>query len=63
MNVEIMIDVEERQTLPNYTAYILIGALPLSCVIIPMILHSRYHSAALTSDEGGVREVPFLTDG
>ena len=63
MNVEIMIDVEERQTLPNYTAYILIGALPLSCVIIPMILHSRYHSAALTSDEGDVREVPFLRDG
>ncbi len=63
MNVEIMIDVEERQTLPNYTAYMLIGALPLSCIIIPMILHSRYHSAALASDEGEMREVPYLKDG
>jgi len=63
MNVEILIDVEERQTLPNYTAYMLIGALPLSCIIIPLILHSRYHSAALTSEEEEMREVPFLRDG
>ena len=63
MNVEIMIDVEERQTLPNYTAYMLIGALPLSCIVIPMILHSRYHSAALASDEGEMQEVPYLKDG
>ncbi len=63
MNVEVIIDVEERQTLPNYTAYMLIGALPLSCIIIPMILHSRYHSAAISSNEGEMREVPYLKEG
>jgi len=63
MNVEILIDVEERQTLPNYTAYMLIGALPLSCIIIPLILHSRYHSTAQTSEGEEMREVPYLRDG
>tara|TARA_B100000959_G_scaffold286304_1_gene364379 strand:+ start:47264 stop:48184 length:921 start_codon:yes stop_codon:yes gene_type:complete len=64
MSIEVLIDVESRQTLPNYTAYIVIGSLPLSCIIIPMILHARYHSSfAEDGDSGEVREVPFLKDG
>ena len=62
MNVEIMVDVEERRPLPNYTAYILIGALPLSFIIIPFILHSKYLSSALDDDEQGMREVPYLKE-
>ena len=62
MNVEILIDVEERQTLPNYTAYLLIAVLPLSCIIIPFVLHSRYLSSAMDNDEVGMRQVPILRE-
>ena len=61
MSVEILVDVEKRQTLPKITAYLLIGALPLSCIIIPLILHWKYHSSApLGADEDALIEVPFL---
>lgn len=64
MSVEVLIDVEERFTLPKTAAYVLIGALPLSCIIIPLIIHWKYHSSALgTKDEGDLVEVPFLKDG
>ena len=64
MSIEVLIDVEKRQTLPNYTAYIVIGSLPLSCIIIPIILHARYHSSfAEDGDSEELREVPFLKDG
>ena len=64
MSVEVLIDVEERFTLPNYTAYLLIGSLPLSCIIIPIVFHSRYHSSASEGKESEeLREVPFLKEG
>ena len=59
MNVEILVDVEERTTLPNFVAYILIAALPIACIIVPLIIHSRYMSAGLGDDED-LRQVPYL---
>ena len=64
MSVEVLIDVEERFTLPKTAAYVMIGALPLSCIIIPLIFHWKYHSSALGTREGDeMIEVPFLNDG
>ena len=62
MSVEVLIDVEDRFMLPKTTAYVLIGLLPLSCIIIPLIIHSNYHSTALGKEESGMIEVPFLND-
>ena len=61
MNAEILVDVEERTTLPKFIAYIFIGALPLACVVVPIILHAKYHSTAI-DEEGGIREVPLLSE-
>ena len=62
MNVEIIVDMEERQSLPKYTAYILVGALPLSVIIIPLILHLRYHAYSNFSDIEESVEVPYLSE-
>ena len=62
MNVEIIVDMEERQSFPNYTAYIIVGALPLSVIIIPLILHFRYHSYSNFSDSEELVEVPYLSE-
>lgn len=59
MNVEILVDVEERTTLPNFIAYILIAALPVACIVVPLIIHSRYMSTGL-GDEEDLRQVPYL---
>ena len=59
MNVEILVDVEERTTLPNFIAYILISALPIACIIVPLIIHSKYMSAGLDEEEDS-RQVPYL---
>jgi len=59
MNVEILVDVEERTTLPNFVAYILIAALPIACIIVPLIIHSKYMSAGI-GDEEDSRQVPYL---
>lgn len=64
MSVEVLIDVEERFNLPKTTAYLFIGALPLSCIIVPLIIHWKYHSSALGRRESEeLVEVPFLRDG
>ncbi len=62
MNVEIIVDMEERQSLPKYTAYILVGALPLSVIIIPLILHFRYHAFSNFSEIDESVEVPYLSE-
>ena len=59
MNVEILVEVEERTTLPNFIAYILIAALPIACIIAPLIIHSRYMSTGLGEKED-LRQVPYL---
>ena len=59
INVEVLIDVEERTTLPNFIAYILISALPIACIIGPLVIHSRYMKMGL-SDKDDSREMPYL---
>ena len=59
MNVEILVDVEERTTLPNFIAYILIAALPIACIVGPLVIHSRYMSTGLGEEEE-LRQVPYL---
>ncbi len=60
MIVQVWIDVEKRLTLPKFTAYILVGLLPLSCVIVPILLHSRYHSSGNEAVEEQKESVPLL---
>ncbi len=62
MQVEILVNVEERTTLPSFIAYILIAALPLACIIAPLIIHSRYMDAGLGDTEEAPRHVPYLED-
>tara|TARA_B100000131_G_scaffold218029_1_gene209552 strand:+ start:12327 stop:13247 length:921 start_codon:yes stop_codon:yes gene_type:complete len=62
MSVEVLIDVEDRRTLPKVTAYFLVGSLPLSCIIIPLLLHWKYHSYSKEEETGGIAEVPYLRD-
>lgn len=59
MNVEVLVDVEERTTLPVFIAYVLIAALPIACIVGPLVIHSRYMSAGL-GDEEDLRQVPYL---
>ena len=59
INVEVLVDVEERTTLPNFIAYILISALPIACIIGPLIIHSRYMKMGL-SDEEESRQMAYL---
>ena len=61
INVEVLVDVEERTTLPNFIAYILISALPIACIIGRLIIHSRYMKMGL-SDEEDSRQMPYLDD-
>ena len=57
--MEVLVDVEERTTLPTFIAYILIAALPIACIVGPLVINSRYMSAGL-SDEEDLRQVPYL---
>tara|TARA_Y100001970_G_scaffold294268_1_gene449501 strand:- start:5742 stop:6554 length:813 start_codon:yes stop_codon:yes gene_type:complete len=60
IDVEVLIDVEERMNIPKFTATLLVGSLPLACLIVPFILHSRYmeHGKEEEHDEGA--EMPYL---
>ena len=63
MNAEILVEVEERITIPAFTAYMLIGALPISCIIIPIILHFTYkRSAKEDRKEVMPEQMPFLEE-
>jgi hypothetical protein len=60
MIVQIWVDVEDRLTLPKFTAYLIVGLLPMSCVIVPIILHTRYHAAGLEETSEQPEMVPLL---
>ena len=60
MIVQVWVDVEDRLTLPKLTAYLIVGILPISCVIIPFILHSKYHSTGAVIEQEEVQIVPLL---
>ena len=47
LNVELLVDVENRLVLPKFTAYMLVAILPLSCLIVPVIINSKYKSYGL----------------
>jgi hypothetical protein len=61
LNVELLVDVEDRFVLPKFTAYVLVAILPLSCLIVPFIINSKYQSYGLENIEQEEREVvPIL---
>lgn len=63
MNAEIRVDVEERIAIPNFTAYLVIGALPLSCIVVPMILHMAYKNAANEDNKKeSYQQIPLLEE-
>ena len=63
MNAEILVEAEERIKIPAFTAYILIGALPISCIIIPIILHFTYkRSAKEDKKEVMPEQIPYLEE-
>lgn len=60
MIVQVWVEVEERLTLPKFTAYLIVGILPISCIVVPLILHSRYHAAGKGSADDKTQLVPLL---
>ena len=60
LNVELLVDVENRLILPKFTAYILLAVLPLSCLIVPLIINSKYHSYGLEKEQVEEIEIPIL---
>ena len=60
MIVQVWVEVEERLTLPKFTAYLIVGILPISCIVVPLILHSRYHAAGKSSADEKKQLVPLL---
>ena len=60
LNIELLVDVENRLILPKFTAYILVAVLPLSCLIIPLIINSKYHSYGLEKEQNEGMKIPIL---
>ena len=61
IDVEVLIDVEERLNIPKFTATLLVGSLPLACIILPMIIHMRYMANGKENIEAEERrELPYL---
>ncbi len=60
MIVQVWIDVEDRLTLPKFTAYLIVGILPIACIAIPLLLHSRYHATGLVNQDEENQIVPLL---
>ena len=63
LNVELLVDVEDRLVLPKFTAYILVAILPLSCLIVPIIINSKYNSYGLDNSDVEDKEIiPLLQE-
>jgi hypothetical protein len=60
LNIELLVDVEDRLVLPKFTAYMLLAILPLSCLIAPLVINSKYHSYGLSGEEIEEVEIPIL---
>jgi hypothetical protein len=60
LNIELLVDVEDRLLLPKFTAYMLVAVLPLSCLIVPLIINSKYHSYGLGEEQIEETEIPIL---
>ena len=63
LNIELLVDVEDRLVLPKFTAYILVAILPLLCLIVPIIINSKYNSYGLdNSDVEDKETIPLLQE-
>ena len=63
MNAEILVETEKRVAIPAFTAYILIGILPISCILIPLILHFTYRRSAKDDRKEVLTEqIPYLQE-
>ena len=61
LNVELLVDVEDRLILPKFTAYMLVAILPLSCLIVPLIINKKYNSYGLEKSNSDTKEIiPIL---
>ncbi len=61
LNVELLVDVEDRLILPKFTAYMLVAILPLSCLIVPLIINKKYNSYGLEKSNTDTKEIiPIL---
>ena len=57
LNVELLVDVEDRLILPKFTAYMLVAILPLSCLIVPLIINKKYNSYGLEKSNADTKEI------
>ena len=62
LNLELLVDVEKRLVLPKFTAYMLVAILPLSCLIIPVIINSKYKSYGLEKTNTENKEIIPMLD-
>ena len=60
IDVEVLIDVEERMNIPKFTATLLVGSLPLACLIGPFGLHSKYMGVGKVEEVEEGAEMPYL---
>ena len=52
---------DRRLNIPKFTATLLVGSLPLACIIIPMIIHARYMANGRENIEVEERrDLPYL---
>jgi hypothetical protein len=60
IDVEVLIDVEERINIPKFTATMLVASMPLACLIVPFVLHSKYMQEGKEEMPTEERELPYL---
>ena len=60
IDVEVLIDVEKRVNIPKFTATLLVGSLPLACLIVPFVFHSKYMQVGKVEDAEEGTEMPYL---
>ncbi len=60
IDVEVLIDVEERVNIPKFTATILVASMPLACLIVPFVLHSKYMQEGKDEVSNEESELPYL---
>tara|TARA_B100000767_G_C19647069_1_gene485050 strand:- start:203 stop:904 length:702 start_codon:yes stop_codon:yes gene_type:complete len=61
IDAEIIVEVEKRMAIPIFTAYLAIGALPISCIIVPIILHVAYKNGAKHKSKN-LQNIPLLEE-
>lgn len=62
IDAEIIVEVEKRMAIPIFTAYLAIGVLPISCIIVPIILHIAYKNGAKNNKSKNLQNIPLLEE-